>query len=517
MKRRDAQSKGHSQQTDRVIGAVCCGLLAISAIACTNPAIVASGDAAVRRDTAVADAAPDSSTILDAAAADTGPTVEQQEQLAALRRFIDDVVSSSGWWEPSSADAIYEECSAILLRGDGADADYVKALRHALLAVPQGHQYMYSDACGADGIGTAETSDYGVCAAKSGDDFVVTFARAGNALGLSVGDSVFSLNALRGEALLEEAIARPRCASSAPSDGYRTWDAAGSFFSALPVGGTLGVRATDGAERSVVIPAPRTTDAIDCGDALGRSLWFNASSYLRSDGTAVIRVPRFFPTEGTTRKLSEAELVRTMTEAILTEFDKHRSAPRMIWDVRGNGGGVTPIALAIVAGMPGVTSTNISYCQYRLPGSMPPEFDAEHYAEYAVDPDGGFSLEGEELIAPHAFAYAGRVAVLIDGGCYSATDYFAYAAKKTSGAILVGSGTAGAYGGSSESLDLKDPLAFYYAVDVNKCSDADTNAPLEGHSVQPDISVEYSPTDLATGVDTVLEAAAAALLVTEEE
>jgi hypothetical protein len=47
----------------------------------------------------------------------------------------------------------------------------------------------------------------------------------------------------------------------------------------------------------------------------------------------------------------------------------------------------------------------------------------------------------------------------------------------------------------------------FFNYDVNRCVDADTNEPLEGTAVEPDLPLEYDPEDLAAGVDTLLEAA----------
>jgi C-terminal processing protease CtpA/Prc len=170
----------------------------------------------------------------------------------------------------------------------------------------------------------------------------------------------------------------------------------------------------------------------------------------------------------------------------------------MVWDARSNGGGITLVGLAIVAGMPGAQAMGISYCQSRIPGSNPPAFSSQSYAHYQVTPGG-------------PFAYTGKVAVLIDGLDYSAADYFPYAVSQATSALLVGTPTAGAYGASSVEIEFAGPPWLGASLDLNRCVDA-TGAPLEGRAVEPHLQVEYDPADLAAGVDTVLEAAVAALL-----
>jgi C-terminal processing protease CtpA/Prc len=142
---------------------------------------------------------------------------------------------------------------------------------------------------------------------------------------------------------------------------------------------------------------------------------------------------------------------------------------------------------------------DISACRARIEGSDPPSFTSSTYAEYAVEPGG-------------PFAYTGKIAVLIDGLDYSAADYFPYAIQQAApGTLLVGTPTAGAYGGSGPQLTIDGPPLLYGTYDPNHCEDAE-GMPLEGRSVQPDLLVEYDPSDLAAGVDTVMEAAVAALL-----
>jgi carboxyl-terminal processing protease len=237
--------------------------------------------------------------------------------------------------------------------------------------------------------------------------------------------------------------------------------------------------------------------ALDCTDPFSRTI-VPAESEIRSDGVGVIRLPGFldpqqqFPTNATEQSIAD---YRARFEAkIQAAFDKVKSAKAIVWDIRGNGGGLTPVGLDIASGFPGTRADAISYCEARKEKSDPPSFDASRYAEYALIPGG-------------PFAYSGKVAVLTEGLNYSAADYFPLAIKSRTNAILVGAPTAGGFGAPSNSKVFDGPPAFRVSVDLNRCSSADDGAPLEGRSVIPHVVVEYDPRDLAAGKDTILERA----------
>ena len=101
--------------------------------------------------------------------------------------------------------------------------------------------------------------------------------------------------------------------------------------------------------------------------------------------------------------------------------------------------------------------------------------------------------------------------MLTDGLAYSAGDYFPLAVRKASDAILVGTSSAGAYGGGRAPIALAGPPSLEANYDPTACFDAATNAPLEANPPPPTIAAEYVPADLAAGKDTVLERAVKAL------
>lgn len=435
-------------------------------------------------------------------AACEGPTDLQLGQLESIAAYADALVNRSGWFEPVDRDALVEKAQVVLLAGSDDDDSYYRALRAVHAGVPQGHQALYPSVCGTAKMPFAGQSRFGVCGRPRADEIVITYAREGNLLGLSAGDVVESVDTMAGDDLFREMSSRIVCLSSAPSTANDRANVATTLFSVLRADEKVRVRSVDGAIKTVVIPSQADAQPTSCQDPLGRDIEFDADSYVRPDGIAVIRLPRFYPLDPPSYDPNDPDslqvLIDDMTQKVLAAFEPVKGQPMLIWDARSNYGGITPVGLAIVGGMPGVKAMSLSYCQARIPNSSPPGFYAFPYAEYAIEPGG-------------PFAYGGKVAVLIDELDYSAADYFPLAVAAATDVLLVGTPTAGAYGGSGPLETLVGSPSVSFTVDSNRCSDATTDEPLEGRSVQPDRLVEYDPQDLADGVDTVMEAAVKAL------
>jgi C-terminal processing protease CtpA/Prc len=325
---------------------------------------------------------------------------------------------------------------------------------------------------------------------------VVTVAQAGNKLGLRAGDVITSVGRDVGESLREAAYLRPVCGGTFPSREGRRHAGAASFFATVPAGAKLAVRAPEGTMRVVLVPDTADARLTDCTDVFGRSRQIYAEADVRPDGVAVIRLPSFWPwdKQAPTTEPEFTAFVDAYRAEVVKVFTSVKTAKAIVWDARGNTGGITPVGLAIVSGFPTARPTAISYCRTRTPGSSPPAWDADRYAEYAVTPGG-------------PFAYSGKVAVLTDGLAYSAGDYFPLAVGKASSATLVGTASAGAYGGGRAPIALAGPPALEANYDPTACFDAVTNKPLEGNPPKPTIAAAYDPADLARGKDTVLERA----------
>jgi hypothetical protein len=446
-------------------------------------------------------ACPGEQTCKGAACAD--PTAEQLAQAGSLEAYVREVAAHTGWHQPLDVEGIVAGGRATIVGGDGGDAVFYRAMHVAHLAVKQGHQSLYASeqACSGVDIHWQNESRFGVCGRPHQDSIVITYAAPGNPLGLVAGDRVQGADGIGGPPLLEEARLRPVCGVVSPSaSGWRT-QAAASFFGTIAAGAKLDVTAPDGTARVVDVP-DGAGEYVSCQDPFARDIAFNAQATVRPDGIAVIRLPRFYPIDQTLpQNPTQADLEAFIAEfqaKIVAVFDEVKDAPAIIWDARGNYGGITRVGLAIAGGMAGAALTQISYCQQRIPESDPPAFYPNEYAVYDVTPGGPFT-------------YAGKTAILVDGLDYSAADYFPLAVRKATPTLIVGTPTAGAYGGPGVLAELGSSPELRFDYDVNRCLDALTDEPLEGTAVEPDIMVEYDPADLAAGVDTVMEAAAAAL------
>ncbi len=425
------------------------------------------------------------------------PSAEQLAQAEELASMLAYIRAQTAWhgaidWEKLSLDGRRE-----IFRGDGSELAYVTALYHAFVAVPQGHQGFYLKRGCGELIPFANNSLRGACGRPHTRGIVVTSVSSKNALGLQKGDLVVGLGSARGHDVLGALADRPMCTASMPSASARETFTATTFADLLAPGEEIEVESPDGTTRTVKVPddAIDVSSALSCTDPFSRPLVV-VESEIRPDGVGVIRLPGFtdpeqkFPVDGT-----GIDQYRAKFEAkILAAFEKVKSAPAIVWDVRGNGGGLTLVGLNIASGFPGARAEPISYCEVRKPDTDPPAFEQFSVAEYLLTPGG-------------PFAYSGKVAVLIDGLDYSAADYFPLAIKTRTNATLVGAPSAGAFGATSGTKSFDGPPAFDVSIDVYRCSSSETRTPLEGNGITPHVAVEYDPKDLAAGKDTVLERA----------
>lgn len=433
------------------------------------------------------------------------PTTEQRAQVKELEDMLAYLEENTAWHAPIDWAQLAADGKKAIFRGDGSSSSFFAALYAAFVSVPQGHQGLYlASGCGTK-VPMMAYAQRGACGRPHADGVVITYARAGNPLGLAAGDIVTRVGDTSGRAILGELAKRPMCVTSRPDESFEETSTAATIADLLRAGETVEVLSAAGVKRSVTVPAGglpgrSLRDAVACSDPLGRDMSVPVESYVRPDGVAVIRLPGFLDPEQafpTTGSLEDVEEYRAKFEAkIKVAFDQVKSARAIVWDIRGNGGGLTMVGLGIASGFPGASAGAISYCQARVRGSSPPAFDSFRYAEYALTPGG-------------PFAYTGKVAVLIDGMDYSAADYFPLATKTKTSALLVGTPTAGGFGATSDTKLFDGPPAFSVSVDVNRCSLASDDSPLEGHGVAPHVVVEYDAKDLAAGKDTVLERAVA--------
>lgn len=428
------------------------------------------------------------------------PSARQLLQAKSLAALADALAASSAWHLPVDASAVKLRERNAVLKGNSTDGVFFGAAWRTLNAFPQGHQGLFSPETGVCGkaMPFQQSSRFGVCGRPSAAGLAVTYARASNLLGLAPGDVITRAGDDAGDALFESSYARPVCGGVFPAPSGRRYAGAASFFGTVPPGMKLVVRAPGGAEREITVPAGADPNPTDCTDPFARSTRIYAEAKVRPDGVAVIRLPSFFPFDKPFPDTGDLAVIDAFRAAYQEEikkvFDSVKSAPGIVWDARGNTGGLTPVGLAIVSGFPSARRTALSYCRSRVAESSPAAFETERYSLYEIEPGG-------------PFAYAGKVAVVTDGLAYSAGDYFPLAAVRASSAPVVGSATAGAYGGGRAPIAIDGPPKLEANYDPTACFDGATNAPLEGAPPPPKVAVEYDGKDLAAGKDTIVERA----------
>jgi hypothetical protein len=425
----------------------------------------------------------------------------KEEQAAQLAQMMDFARAGTAWHGTLDWAGLTQRGQDEIRKGDGSDAAFFGALFHSFMAIPEGHQGVtLAQGCGSI-VPYGNYSRRGVCGRPHARGVIITNARAGNSLGLKKGDVVVGLAGAND--VLTALTDRPLCTSSRPSLAFAETNAAATFGDLVRAGETITIESPDGAHRELQVPplSPTVDNAfLDCEDPFGRARNVAAEASVRADGVAVIRVPSWvnatepFPA-GADQAAFEAYKER-FEVALQAELDKVKSAPAIVWDMRGNEGGLTQVGLDIASGMPGAQDGEISHCNLRNWASDPPTFDATPYAIYALAPGG-------------RFAYGGKVAIITEGLNYSAADYFPLAVKMKTKALLVGAPTAGGFGAVSQTQTFAGPPSFNVSIDMNHCSTSADNQPLEGRSVEPHVAVGYDAKDLAADKDTVLERAVA--------
>lgn len=105
---------------------------------------------------------------------------------------------------------------------------------------------------------------------------------------------------------------------------------------------------------------------------------------------------------------------------------------------------------------------------------------------------------------PKAFHYGKKVVVLIDRGCFSATDIFTGAMQAIPGVTLVGETTAG---GSGRARRYQLPNSGIRLQLSTMASFRPDGTLFEGNGVVPDVAVKSQPTDLIGQTDTALQKA----------
>ena len=221
----------------------------------------------------------------------------------------------------------------------------------------------------------------------------------------------------------------------------------------------------------------RSMPDLDMGTTEGR--------WLDPGRLAYIRVPSFFGADFEKRAI---ELVR-----------EYKDAAALIVDVRGNAGGSTP----------GELTKRLMNRPYRwwtesTPASLPYFRVRAAQGSWEYQPfNRPELLWRSQASEPAADAYQGRLALLVDAGCFSACEDFVMPFKDNGRAVVAGETTGGSTG-QPYFLDLGDGMQAVVGAKREMFPDG---ARFEGIGIRPDVEVSPSVDDLRAGRDNVLETA----------
>lgn len=420
------------------------------------------------------------------------PSPQQIAWAQTLRQAIDAIDVNTAVAPSARVDrtALYARLERELFAAPETPAALIGALRKASLAYPSGHLGFHTDdnSCWSGGdVAFASTSRAGACTQPYGDHAVVTTAAPTSVL--EAGDEILAVDGKRGEEMLTASLEQPMCSASSASPSNRRYTAATSLFALAKPGMTVEVKHVDGSVETKTIT--EASQVFSCRDPFGGATNFVARSTMRGD-VGIVRVANFNTRQQPGETLEASQ--ERMHAELVAAFEQVKNARAIVWDLRANGGGTTPFGLEIVAGFPGARE-----------GAPAGTYQGRYAGTNVFKPPYTYRVP-----ARGAFAYDGKVAMLIDGLTISAADYTARAAKLATSAILVGAPAAGAYGGGGETVTVGAFPAVVVRTDPWLGVEEDGSV-LEGKGTEPTIAVELEPKDLARGVDTVLERALEAL------
>jgi carboxyl-terminal processing protease len=234
----------------------------------------------------------------------------------------------------------------------------------------------------------------------------------------------------------------------------------------------------------------RSMPDVELGEPEGR--------WLEPGTLAYIRVPSFFHVpDAPSQEKRTIELVR-----------QYKDAAALIVDVRGNGGGSTPEDLYKV-----LMNKPYRWWTESTPASLPffRVRAAKGSWEYELFNRSELMWRGSTS-EPAADAYQGRLAVLADGGCFSACEDFVMPFKDNGRAIVVGETTGGSTG-QPYVVELGDGMQ---AIVGSKREMFPDGGRFEGVGIRPDVEISPTVEDLRAERDVVLEVARARLLAAAE-
>lgn len=371
---------------------------------------------------------------------------------------------------------------------DAADgvAGLRRAVRELMVLNRSGHTYFETNA-----MPSSLYSRVGVCARPSGQGAVITAVSGTAPLAVARGEKIVGVNNLEAEALFEfgsHFAAAGFGAGSASSQRHQT---VAAMLAAPPVNARFIIENVAGQRRVETLGAGVSLRS--CLDPFGSQQNVEyALDRSRGDGVVVIANRQFSLIDpGGLDSQQAYELLRQRLKDVLAQV---RNDPFVVIDLRGNIGGYD-LASDFVSRLPGATDGVVN------------QIYAREGATFAVAPTDLIEVDADAGLAERL---TGKVAFLVDGFSISAADITVLAAQRFSDALLVGAPSTGAFGSMQVNTTFTHSVQGTLMIDPFRAVGGD-GALLENHPAPLDLEVELSPADVAQGIDTQLEAAAALL------
>ncbi|OMP69381.1 peptidase S41 [Agrobacterium tumefaciens] len=210
----------------------------------------------------------------------------------------------------------------------------------------------------------------------------------------------------------------------------------------------------------------------------------------RPDGITVIRVPSFESPK--------------YEQAAIAAIHAAKDANFILLDLRENGGGNTPSKL-----LSAIMTKPYRGTLFATPMTIAMADASESYNGIVQPLPTVMMRYGPDQTQPSPDAWAGKMAVLIDGGCASACEDFVLRFKDGNRGLIVGEPT---FGSTGQPYFVNFPeFGMSFRVSTKREYFPD-GRPFEGVGVQPDKFVPLSIEQLKSGTDTQLDLAVKAAL-----